>query len=150
MVLNFQHFLLYNLPLAMIFCFSYFINNSGDLILKYIICKFNRYVMAFLNEFATLGTWFSFKFFFFPHLVVDVRFVYLNKYLQHKNNLIHRFIPSSSLKLSTLTHFMKLVSSFYTPWKHKKTSAFLFSGGIEEDQWDEMVNNLLRLIFWEG
>ena len=37
-----------------------------------------------------------------------------------------------------LTHFMPLIS-FYTPWKHQKTSDFLmFSGGIERDQWDEM------------
>ena len=33
---------------------------------------------------------------------------------------------------------MSLVS-FYTPWKHQKTSGFLmFSGGIEKEHWHEM------------
>ena len=37
-----------------------------------------------------------------------------------------------------LDHSMSL-ASFYTPWKHQKTSGFLmFSGGIERDQWHEM------------
>ena len=38
---------------------------------------------------------------------------------------------------NTLTHFMSLFS-FCTPWKHQKTSGFLFSGGIEREQWHEM------------
>ena len=42
-----------------------------------------------------------------------------------------------------LTHFMSL-ASFYTPWKHQKTSAFLIiSGGIEKDQWHEMGKNMI-------
>ena len=37
-----------------------------------------------------------------------------------------------------LTHFMPVIS-FYTPWKHQKTSGFLmFLGGIERDQLHEM------------
>ena len=37
----------------------------------------------------------------------------------------------------TLTRF-KLLFSFHTTWKHKKTSGFLiFSGGIERDKWHE-------------
>ena len=28
--------------------------------------------------------------------------------------------------------------TFYTPWKRSKTSGFLFSGGIEKNQWHEM------------
>ena len=36
-----------------------------------------------------------------------------------------------------LTHFMSLVS-FNTPWKHQKTFGFLFSEGIERDQYHEM------------
>ena len=36
------------------------------------------------------------------------------------------------------THFMPLIS-FYTPWKHQKTSDLLmFLGGIERCQWHEM------------
>ena len=42
------------------------------------------------------------------------------------------------LNLLPLDHSMSL-ASFYTPWKHQKTSGFLmFSGGIERDQWHEM------------
>ena len=37
-----------------------------------------------------------------------------------------------------LTHFIPLVS-FYTPWKHQKTSGFLFSGGIERAQWQKII-----------
>ena len=40
-----------------------------------------------------------------------------------------------------LTNFMSL-TSFYTPWKHKKTRGFLMlAGGIERDQWHELGNN---------
>ena len=43
-----------------------------------------------------------------------------------------------------LTNFMLLVS-FDTPWKHQKTRGFMmFSGGIERDQWHEMV----KLLVW--
>ena len=40
-------------------------------------------------------------------------------------------------EIEALTHIMPLVS-FDTPWKHQKTFGFLFSGGIERDQWHEM------------
>ena len=37
-----------------------------------------------------------------------------------------------------LTHFWPMFS-FYTPWKHQKTSGFLvFSGGIKWEHWREM------------
>ena len=40
--------------------------------------------------------------------------------------------------LYNLTYFIPLVS-FYTPWKHQKTSGFLiFSGDTEREQWYEM------------
>ena len=42
-----------------------------------------------------------------------------------------------------LTHFMPLVS-FYTPWHYQETEAFLFSGGIEKDQYDEMDEPTLK------
>ena len=33
--------------------------------------------------------------------------------------------------------------SFYTPWKHEKTSGFMiFSGSIERNQWYEMSEGL--------
>ena len=35
------------------------------------------------------------------------------------------------------THFMLLIS-FYILWKHQKTIGFMFSGGIERNQWYEM------------
>ena len=39
----------------------------------------------------------------------------------------------------SLTHFMLLLAS-YAPWKYKKTFEFFYvSGGIERDQWHEMV-----------
>ena len=38
----------------------------------------------------------------------------------------------------TLTHFMPLVS-YYMPWKHEKTFGFfMFSGGVERNQWHEI------------
>ena len=41
------------------------------------------------------------------------------------------------LKMKLLIHFRPLIS-FYTPYKHQKTKAFLmFSKGIERDQWHE-------------
>ena len=40
--------------------------------------------------------------------------------------------------LAQSTNSLSLIS-FYTPWKHQKTSGFLmFSGGIERDYWHEM------------
>ena len=53
----------------------------------------------------------------------------------------NKWVKYTSLLLHTLylTHFMPLVS-FYSPWKRQKTSSFLiFLGGIERDQWHEMV-----------
>ena len=45
-----------------------------------------------------------------------------------------------------LTLFMLLMVSFYTPWKHKKTSGFrMFLGGIEKDQWHETSQNQNQL-----
>ena len=45
---------------------------------------------------------------------------------------------ASSFPKATLTHFQPLFH-FYTPWKHKKTFAFLmFSGGIEVEHWLKM------------
>ena len=38
---------------------------------------------------------------------------------------------------------MPLVS-FYTPWHHQETEAFLFSGGAEKDQYDEMDEPTLK------
>ena len=46
---------------------------------------------------------------------------------------IHKFYILRALK-----HFMALVS-FYTPENIRKILLFLFSGGIERDQWHEMV-----------
>ena len=63
-----------------------------------------------------------------------------------KNNSLESKTPFSVL--NALTHFMPLVS-FYTAWKHQKTSGFLmFSGGIERDQWHEMGYNLLGNYFF--
>ena len=46
---------------------------------------------------------------------------------------------------SYLIHFMSLVS-FYTPWKHQKSSVFLtFWGVVERDQWHEIgLYDLIR------
>ena len=45
-----------------------------------------------------------------------------------------------------LSHFM-LLFSFYTPWKHQKTSSFLiFSRDIERNLWCEM--GLISFQFW--
>ena len=50
--------------------------------------------------------------------------------------------------LHTVNHFMPL-ASFYTPWKHQKISGFLMvSGGIERDQWHEIVNLVVLLAHW--
>ena len=47
--------------------------------------------------------------------------------------LIHRISHTADW----LAHFIPLIS-FYTPWKHQKTSGFLiFSWGIERHQWHE-------------
>ena len=46
-----------------------------------------------------------------------------------------------------LKHFMPLLS-FYTHWKHQKTSGFLiFSGGIERYQWHEMGLNIYKKFY---
>ena len=53
--------------------------------------------------------------------------------------------------LYNLTYFIPLVS-FYTPWKHQKTSGFLiFSGDIEREQCMEWVKwNVHRKITFEA
>ena len=56
------------------------------------------------------------------------------------------FGDSQAMNSFLLTYFMPLVS-FYTPWKHQKTSGFLmFSGGIERDQWHEIGQVILTKI----
>ena len=44
----------------------------------------------------------------------------------------------ATLLLDRLTHVISLVY-FYTIWKHQKTKRFLFSRGIERDQWNGIV-----------
>ena len=61
---------------------------------------------------------------------------WINKKKKKRFLMLNKLILTSFL--STLTHFMPLVS-FYIPWKLQKTRGFLmFSGGIEKDQWHEM------------
>ena len=53
-----------------------------------------------------------------------------------------------TLDVDGLTDFMPMVS-FYTPWKHQKTSGFLmFSGAIERDQWHKMGLGPFITLFW--
>ena len=66
-----------------------------------------------------------------------LRYYFLSKFrvLVMRYLVEKHFLP---FFFQNLTHFMPLVF-LYTPWKHKKTSAFLmFSGGIERDQWHEI------------
>ena len=53
--------------------------------------------------------------------------------------VLQRNVISRTLNIKKITYFMLLVS-FYTPWKHQKTTGFLmFLGGIERNQWHIMV-----------
>ena len=62
--------------------------------------------------------------------------------------LIELWIEKTTYYLHNLTHFIPLVS-LYAPWKHQKTRGFLFSGGIERDQWHK-IGWVLTLLIQNG
>ena len=54
----------------------------------------------------------------------------------HENCLCIRM--NMIIDTTVQTHVMPMIS-YYTPWKHQKTRAFLmFSGGKERKQWHKM------------
>ena len=88
--------------------------------------------------FFRLPKWFTIKIFFrlFECFLLESNFrkfyicsIWIKKgcYLQTLSSTLRRRGCHSFL-----THLMPLIS-FDTPWKHQKTSGFLFSGGIKRD-----------------
>ena len=64
----------------------------------------------------------------------------------------HQFPVQKDFTISTeskqLPHIMPVIS-FYSPWRHQKTSGFeMFSGGIERDQWHEMGWKTFRILIF--
>ena len=64
----------------------------------------------------------------------------ISKHLCYGASLNINILLTYLLKIS-LTHFMELVFSFYTPWN---TSEKLLSGGIERNQCHEMSQELFK------